>query len=73
MESWKLAAARQSLYPTRITNIRTTPKKHPKRVLIEFAHNATHCKENTLVLENTPGEYSEEAKKILRDFYLKIE
>ena len=73
MENWKLAAAKQQLHPTRITYIRTTPKKQPKRVLVEFSHNAVHCNESTLVLENTPGEYSEEAKKILRDFYLKIE
>ena len=73
MESWRLAAAGRQLHPTRITYIRTTPKKQPKRVLVEFSHNAVHCNESTLVLENSPGEYSEEAKKILRDFYLKIE
>ena len=73
MEEWKTAAAEQELYPTRITFIKTTPRKAPKRVLIEFRHNAQeNTKEETLILENTPGEYSNEAKEILGDFYLKL-
>ena len=75
MEEWKAAAAEQDLYPTRITFIKTTPKKTPKRVLIEFGHNvqgSTEEEEETLVLETMPGEYSNEAKEILGDFYLKL-
>ena len=73
MDEWKAAAAEQELSPTRITFIKTTPKKAPKRVLIEFRHN-THgeCNENTLILETSPGEYSDDAKIILSDFYLKL-
>ena len=73
MDEWKAAAAEHELYPTRITFIKTTPKKAPKRVLIEFRHN-THgeCNENTLILETSPGEYSDDAKIILSDFYLKL-
>ena len=73
MNEWEAAAAEQNLYPTRITFIKTTPKKAPKRVLIEFRTNTIgECDENTLTLESSPGEYSDDAKRILSDFYLKL-
>ena len=73
MEEWKSAAAEHDLYPTRTTFIKTTPKKAPKRVLVEFRYNAQeNAKKETLVLESTPGEYSNEAKEILSGFYLKL-
>jgi tRNA1Val (adenine37-N6)-methyltransferase len=73
MEEWNTAAIEQGLYPTRTTFIKTTPKKAPKRVLIEFCTDS-NCvaAENTLVLETSPGEYSDDAKRILGDFYLKL-
>ena len=73
MNEWKSAAAEQNLYPTRITFIKTTPKKAPKRVLIEFGFNsAESAEEKILILETSPGEYSDDAKAILSDFYLKL-
>ncbi len=73
MDEWKTAAAEQNLYPTRTTFIRTTPKKTPKRVLIEFRFNTQEkSEENTLILETSPGEYSDDAKRILSNFYLKL-
>ena len=71
-KEWLSAAKENGFYANRITYIKTTPKKAPKRVLIEFARNETNCIENTLIFENERGEYSEEVKDILRDFYLKI-
>ena len=74
MNDWKKSAEENGFYPHRTTFIKTTPKKAPKRVLIEFQRTKTgETTESTLILENTPGEYSDEAKNILRDFYLKIE
>ena len=56
-----------------MTYVRTLPHKQPKRVLIEFTKGVHTQPETTdLILENTPGEYSSEAKELLRDFYLKI-
>ena len=73
MEEWNTAAMEQGLYPTRTTFIKTTPKKAPKRVLVEFrAGSNTATTENTLILETSPGEYSDDAKRILGDFYLKL-
>lgn len=73
MNEWKTAALELNLHPARTTFIKTTPKKAAKRVLIEFRFNTQdENKESTLVLENSPGEYSDDAKKILSDFYLKL-
>ena len=73
MDEWKAAAIEQSLHPTRITLIKTTPKKSPKRVLMEFSFNKPEGTEgSTLILEESPGEYSNDARKILSDFYLKL-
>jgi hypothetical protein len=41
--------------------------------LVEFRFNKTEStEENTLILESAPGEYSNGAKEILGDFYLKL-
>ena len=71
-EEWLSVAKENGFHASRITYIKTTPKKAPKRVLIEFARNGANCIESTLIFENERGEYSEEVKDILRDFYLKI-
>ena len=72
-EEWKDAAALCGFCPSRVTYIKTTPRKAPKRVLVEFIR-AFRCNTitSTLVLEDSPGVYSKEAQEILRDFYLKI-
>ena len=74
MNEWQHSAQENGFNTSRITYIKTTPKKEPKRVLIEFTRAAIDAPiEHTLILEETRGEYSKEAKDILRDFYLKIE
>ena len=73
MNEWKEAAMEQDLNPTRTMFVKTTPKKAPKRVLIEFCPGTQNENmESTLVLESSPGEYSDDAKRILGDFYLKL-
>ena len=73
IDEWKDAAMEHNLYPIRTTFIRTTPKKAPKRVLIEFGYGTQkESEENILTLEFTHGEYSDDAKKILSKFYLKL-
>ena len=72
-EEWRRSANGYGFVASRIAYIKTTPRKAPKRVLLEFSRgNAVECIESTLVLENSPGVYSKEAQDILRDFYLKI-
>lgn len=71
---WLTSANSFRFAASRITYIKTTPRKEAKRVMIEFRRaDNIKCNKNTLVLECEPGKYSEEAKSILRDFYLKIE
>lgn len=70
---WKDAAAIKGFTPSRITYIKTTPHKMPKRVLVEFVRAYTaETTVTTLVLEEERGVYSKDAQVILRDFYLKI-
>ena len=70
---WKDAAASNGFAPSRIAYIKTTPRKMPKRVLVEFVRAYTvNADVSTIVLEDEPGVYSKDAQEILRDFYLKI-
>lgn len=73
VERWKDAAAINGFSASRIIYIKTTPRKMPKRALLEFvrAYNA-NARISTIVLEDKPGLYSEDAKRILGDFYLYI-
>ena len=70
---WQRVAEEYGFTTSRMTFIKTTPKKVAKRVLIEFSL-CKECKreEQTLILENSRGVYSDEAQEILRDFYLKL-
>lgn len=73
LDEWKDAAAINGFANSRLTYIKTTPRKAPKRVLAEFVRAYTvETIVSTLVLEDKPGVYSKEAQEILRDFYLKI-
>lgn len=71
-EEWLSAAKENGFYASRITHIKTTPKKAPKRVLMEFSRSETTTNEKTIIFEDGRGEYGEDVKNILRDFYLKI-
>lgn len=73
LEEWRDAAAINGFANSRLTYIKTTPRKVPKRVLVEFVRAYTaETVVSTLILEDEPGVYSKEAQEILRDFYLKI-
>ena len=69
---WQQAAEENGFFLSRITHIKTTPNKAAKRAMIEFSLEKKKCDEKSLVLEITRGTYSDEAKEILKDFYLKI-
>ena len=72
---WQQSAESNGFKATRITYVKTTPRKAAKRVLDVFTRtdqSTQNIQEQTLILENSPGKYTCEAKEILRDFYLKI-
>ncbi len=61
-----------NFYVTRITDIKPTPNKSVKRVLIEFCrHQDSKIVKNCIVVEsNGRHSYSDEYKELTRDFYL---
>lgn len=73
LDNWCNEAIFKGLSPKRITLVHTLPYKPVKRALIEFI-NATHPvpKTDELTIECTPGIYSDEAKALLKEFYLKL-
>ena len=74
LNEWRTAAHLYGFFDKRVTYIKTTPRKQPKRVLIEFIKGCyTTPLEHTFVLEDEPGVYSNEATGILRDFYLRFQ
>ena len=73
IDDWRDAGALNGFAPSRIAYVKTTPRKTPKRVLLEFVRAYTaDTQVSTIVLEDEPGVYSKEAQEILRDFYLKM-
>ena len=73
-ERW-LSVCRGRLYPIRRTEVRTTPRRAPKRVLLEFVWTepqaALRCDE--LVIGTGEHEcYTEQYRALTRDFYLKF-
>lgn len=74
LSEWRTAAHLHGFFDKRITYIKTTPRKQPKRVLVEFTKGCyVTSQEHTLILEDEPGIYSNEATEILRDFYLRFQ
>lgn len=74
-----LTIARSRLVAVRRTDVRTTPRRAPKRVLLEFAHAAAFpdgepapaCSCLTIGT-GRPECYTEEYRALTRDFYLKF-
>lgn len=74
LDTWCNEALYKGLSTRRITHVHTLAHKPAKRVLIEFVKGAfTTPAINDFILESSPGCYSEEARELLRDFYLKID
>lgn len=74
MNEWTDEATFKGFSLHRVTHIHTTPRKAAKRAMIELRQKACCTPlDEKLILEESPGKYSNEACKLLRDFYLKIE
>lgn len=73
LQKWCDEALFKGLSTSRVTAVKTLPHKQPKRVLVEFSKKVCNRSvDSTLVLEDTPGVYSDAAKAMLKDFYTKI-
>lgn len=62
---FKLSLCRQ-------TDVRTTPKAAPKRVLVCFSLETSTCTYDELVIEKAPQVYTSQFRTLLKDFYLKF-
>ena len=62
-------AIENRLYLQQRVNIKTVERKDPKRVLLSFGKQIAPVEEKVLVLQSG-GAYTQEAKILLRDFYL---
>lgn len=65
-------ASQGGLFPFKITDVKGTPKKNPKRSLITFSKRECELNRENLVIEHARHEYTEEYKDLTGDFYLKM-
>lgn len=65
-------AAAVGLYCIRKTEVRTTEKKEPSRILMEFSTDRTETAANLLTIHTPDGGFTGEYIELTRDFYLKF-
>lgn len=58
-----------SLHPVRITRIRTTPKKQPSRIIVQFGRGLQETAEDMITIQEG-GSYTEQYLSITHEFYL---
>lgn len=62
------------LHLDRICWVSTVPRKPPKRIMIEFVKSDTDqvCQEEHLTIHSASGDFTDEYRKLLADFYLRF-
>lgn len=65
-------ASDNDLFPSRITNVHTTPQADPKRVLMEFSFSEGQIIEDSLIIEKARHVYSDAFVELVKDFYLNL-
>lgn len=58
-----------SLHPVSITRIRTTPRKQPSRIIVQFARGHRECIEDLVTIQDG-GNYTGQYLSVTHDFYL---
>ena len=61
------------LCAVRITSVKTTPEKAPKRILLEFCRKENkidNCIKDTITIQQSAGVYTEEYINLTRDYYI---
>ena len=65
--------ARGRLALRRLTEVWSTPRSGVKRCLMEFVRgDAAELRTDRLVIEEAPGRFTEEYRRLTGDFYLKF-
>jgi tRNA1Val (adenine37-N6)-methyltransferase len=65
-------AQKHQLFPNKLLIVKGNRKTNPKRILISFSQKQKAFQINKLTIEESRHVYTEEYKKIVRDFYLKM-
>lgn len=71
-ENFILMAAEAGLFPKRICSVKGTATSEEKRSMIEFTFQKTSPKLESLTIEISRHEYTEDYKNLVKDFYLKM-
>lgn len=61
-----------AIYPSRRCELRYLEDRPAKRLLLEFDRKGTEVKEELLIVEHQPGEFTLQYKYMLKDFLLKF-
>jgi tRNA1Val (adenine37-N6)-methyltransferase len=72
LERWMEEATKVGLRPYRICHVFTQAHKDSARVMIEFSFTAgSEPKMESLLIQKSPGEFSEAYKNLTKEFYMK--
>lgn len=72
LQRWLFAASSAGLSPSRICHVYTLAYKNASRVMVEFQkNNENEPRMESLLIEKSPGEFSEAYKKLTMDLYTK--
>jgi tRNA1Val (adenine37-N6)-methyltransferase len=72
-ENWKVEAAKQYLYPTLTTWVKSSESHNPHRVMIAFSREKQPAIiDNEISIYSSKNIYSPEYRELTRDFYLKF-
>lgn len=71
-ESFKYAAKEVQLFPQRICRVRGNETSEEKRSLIEFSFKKATPKIETLTIETSRHNYTDDYKSLVAEFYLKM-
>ncbi len=65
-------AAKNKLYPFRITRVKGTPTSETKRSLLQFSFTERNVDMNELIIEKERHQYTDDYIALTQDFYLKM-
>ena len=72
-DTWLKEGKRNSLFPSRVTHLKSSATTKPHRIMIEFIfEEIPFIIENELIIYKTQSEFSKEYISLTKDFYLKF-
>ncbi len=70
-EYWKQIAAKHTLFPEKLTLVKSSPDQKPHRILVTFTHKEKlSADENEISIYKSKSVYSEEYQYLTKEFYL---